>query len=253
MGRDGNALVYLLPHEEAYVDFLHKRQVPLQLAADADDKDGEEDVAGVAGAVRILLLPPPPAGLLCCSVPGALKAKPPPARSARLQPPKLRHRQQEPQPLSAHSLSQHTASRTTDETLAPVWVRPSLGRCVALTAAPRRQEQLLDTHASHSHTCPHARTSRCVVQCGRVQAHGAVRLARTHRGLSGGERPLLSSRERREDLSSVGRAVAAQKGRSSSRAKPLLSSVPSTIHPPAQMSFSLSVRGGLRRCAAGGM
>jgi len=56
MGRDGNALVYLLPHEEAYVDFLHKRQVPLQLAADADDTEGGEDAAGVAGAVRVPLL-----------------------------------------------------------------------------------------------------------------------------------------------------------------------------------------------------
>ena len=52
MGRDGNALVYLLPHEESYVDFLHKRQVPLQLAAGEGDEAAEEEETAGAREVR---------------------------------------------------------------------------------------------------------------------------------------------------------------------------------------------------------
>lgn len=49
MGRSGNALVYLLPHEEAYVEFLGRRQVPLLQATSLPGNcHSPEELCGIA-------------------------------------------------------------------------------------------------------------------------------------------------------------------------------------------------------------
>ncbi len=60
MGRDGAALIFLLPKEDAYVEFLHLRKVPLQPANDALGIIGvpptETVKAGKALCLRIQIL-----------------------------------------------------------------------------------------------------------------------------------------------------------------------------------------------------